>query len=123
MSKAAVLLLSFILFGTAYAQKADPNEWDFGRVKQGKVLVHEFELKNGSNKVLTINNIHTSCGCTVSKAEKGSLRPKESTKIRVTFNTRGYAGKISQYAYVNTDSPDNPIIRFIIKAEVVKEVK
>ncbi|MDD5060121.1 MAG: DUF1573 domain-containing protein [Candidatus Omnitrophica bacterium] len=123
MSKTVVFLLSFLLLGSAYAQEVDPNEWDFGKVKQGKVLVHEFVLKNESDKVLNITNIHTSCGCTVSKAGKESLKPKESTKIKITFNTRGYSGQTKQHAYVNTDSPDNPIIRFIIKAEVVKEVK
>ena len=38
----------------------DPNEWDFGQVKQGTISKHDFILKNETNDILEINNIHTS---------------------------------------------------------------
>jgi len=98
----------------------DPYAWDFGQVKQGDLLNHDFVLENESGKTLTIKDVNTSCGCTVSKVEKKILSPGESTKIEVKFNSKGYSGITQQYVYVHTDSLDKPIIRFIIKAEVVK---
>lgn len=101
-------------------EEVDPYTWDFGQVKQGAVLKHNFILKNDSNDILGINSIHTSCGCTVSESEKKSLMPQESTPIPVSFNSKGYTGPVTQFVYVNTDSADLGIIKFTIKAEVIK---
>jgi hypothetical protein len=127
-----IFLLFFLSFlqGACYAQdtkktvlEAGPQDsysWDFGRVKEGAVLKHVFKLRNESNRALNIKEVTTSCGCTVSKAQKKTLLPKETTSIEVSFKTRGYSGPTQQYIYVNTDDLDNPLIRFIIKADVVK---
>ena len=122
------LFMSFSLTGcSAQTQNlsekkevADPYVWDFGQVKQGEVLKHNFILKNESQKILNIKDVNTSCGCTVSKVEKKTLLPQESTPIEVEFKTQGYSGGVKQYIYVHTDNLDKPILRFIIKAEVVK---
>ena len=116
-----LLAASFTLLCFAQDKITDPNLWDFGKVKEGKVFTHEFALKNDSNAPLNIKNVGTSCGCTVSKAKKETLLPKESTTIEVKFNSKGYSGEVKQYVYVATDSVDNPLIRFIIRADVVKQ--
>ena len=123
------VILFFLCFFTAqisYAEmiKVDPvdlHEWDFGQVKQGAILKHDFVLKNETKDILKINNIHTSCGCTASESGKKSLLPQESTSIKVTFNSRGYLGPVTQFIYVNTDSIDLAIVKFTIKASVVKD--
>ena len=126
-----VIFLSFSQVG-CYAQqaenitlkgnleKSDPYSWDFGQVKEGEVLKHNFVLKNESKKILNIKDVNTSCGCTVSKVEKKTLLPGESTLIEVEFNTKGYSGSTQQFVYVHTDNIDNPVIRYIIKAELIK---
>jgi len=102
-------------------EEADLYQWDFGQITQGAIVKHDFILKNSTSKILAINNIHSSCGCTVSKSEKKSLLPQESTLITVSFNSQGYQGPVTQFVYVNTDNADLPIIRFTVKAEVIKE--
>lgn len=119
------LLLLWILFLLAgckieNTQTTDAFSWDFGQVEQGKVLQHTFILKNESGKVLNIKGTNTSCGCTVSKLDKKILAPGESTTIDVRFNSKGYSGPVQQFIYVNTDSLDNPVIKYTIKANVVK---
>jgi hypothetical protein len=104
----------------AEAKTVDPFTLDFGRIKQGEVVKHGFTLKNDSATVLNIKSVNTSCGCTISKSQKNKLEPGESTVIEVSFNSKGYSGPVTQYVYVNTDSADNPLVRFTIKAEVVK---
>jgi hypothetical protein len=101
----------------------DPYTWDFGQVKQGEVLEHEFSFKNQTSKILNIKSVNTSCGCTVSQVKKNTLQPGESTSLGVKFNTTGYSGLTQQFVYVNTDNLDNPIIRFIIKAQVEAKAK
>ena len=121
--KIGLLLLCFFIsqFACAKEETVDPNQWDFGQVKQGVILKHDFELKNQTNDILEINNIHTSCGCTASESDKKSLMPQESTAIKVTFNSAGYSGPVQQFIYVNTDNADLAIIKFTIRAQVVKE--
>jgi hypothetical protein len=98
----------------------DIYTWDFGKVKEGEVLEHDFILKNEAAGILNIKAVNTSCGCTVSEVEKRGLQPNESTVIKVKFNSRGYSGPTQQYIYVHTDSLDKPVIRYIIKAELIK---
>lgn len=94
--------------------------WDFGQVKEGASLEHGFILKNSKDKPLVITGTHTSCGCTVSDTQKNQLLPGEDTRINVKFNTQGYSGPVQQYVYVHTDDISQPIIKFSVKAEVVK---
>ncbi|MDD5595350.1 MAG: DUF1573 domain-containing protein [Candidatus Omnitrophica bacterium] len=101
-------------------QAEDPFSWDFGKIQQGSVAIHEFQLKNESGKTLKINDVTASCGCTVPKIKEKVLSPGQATAIEVKFNSKGYSGQVQQHIYVNTDNLDNPVIRFIIKADVIK---
>lgn len=98
----------------------DSYLWDFGRVKEGTVLKHDFIFTNDTPKLINIKNIDTSCGCTVSQAQKKTILPQENTAIKVAFNTKGYKGEVKQFVYIHTDNPDNPVLKYTIKAEVVK---
>lgn len=99
---------------------ADLRVWDFGKVKAGAVLKHEFVLKNELPRTLRVKDVTTSCGCTASNAQKKVLAPQETTAIPVTFNSTGYSGSVQQFVYVNTDNVDNPFVKFTIKAEVTQ---
>lgn len=94
--------------------------WDFGKVKHGEVVRHGFTLRNEGAKTINIKSVSTSCGCTASEVSKKALAPGDSTTIDVKFNSKGYSGPIKQFVFVNTDDLDNPLITFIIKAEVQK---
>jgi hypothetical protein len=102
------------------AQGEDPAFWDFGQIKAGQIVKHDFTLTNTAQMPLTISAINTSCGCTVPEVKKKFLPPGESTLVEVSFNSTGYAGPVEQYVYVHTDRMDNPVLKFTIKAEVIK---
>lgn len=129
MKKIIFLLLGLILFSAAgptvkvFAEKAvnEGKSWDFGRVKEGRVVKHNFTVKNEGAKTLTIKNITTSCGCAVSRIKKKVLSPEESTEVEVKFNSKGYSGAVEQYVYVETDNIEKPILKFIIKADVLRK--
>ncbi|MCK9431656.1 MAG: DUF1573 domain-containing protein [Candidatus Omnitrophica bacterium] len=105
----------------AQDKQSDPYLWDFGEIQQGKVVSHDFTLKNDTDDIMEITRIHSSCGCTVSECEKKSLMPHQSTPIRVSFKSKGYSGPVTQFVYVHTDNTDSLIVKFIIKANVVKD--
>lgn len=109
-------------FTKIYSEPApnDPYTWDFGKIPEGKIFKHAFVLKNESSKPLKIKEVHTSCGCTTSGVKSKVLKPNGSTTLEVKFNSKNYSGLVTQYIYVNTDDVDKPIIKYIIKAEVIK---
>lgn len=124
-----LFLFPLLLFSCASPKQynlADPGTlddiriWDFGQVKEGEVLEHSFMLRNSQDKPLFISNMHTSCGCTVSKTPKKHLLPGEYTPINVKFHTQGYSGLVQQHVYVHTDDISSPVIKYSVKAEVVK---
>jgi hypothetical protein len=100
------------------SQSSDPAVWDFGKIAHDTVVKHEFTVTNASKRTLAIKGVATSCGCTASEAAKKELAPGESTPLTVSFNSKGYSNEVSQFVYVNTDDPENPVIKFTIKAFV-----
>jgi len=130
MSLIFLFLFLSVSFVSCYSQSENIKEksevddprytWDFGRVNTGEILKHTFIFKNETSKTLNIKEIHTSCGCTASQVQKKKLLSGEVTTIEVSFNTKGYSGATKQFIYINTDNLDNPVVRYIIKAEVVK---
>lgn len=132
-----LFLISFFIFQFTCAgapagrdtqkKEVDPNEWDFGKVKEGVISEHDFILKNQTSSILEINSIHTSCGCTTAEIDKKSLLPQESAVIKVTFNSQGYSlvnsfVPVTQFIYVDTNNKDLAIMKYTIKVLVVKEV-
>lgn len=118
----SLCFLCFFTRGYSQTQSNDPYTWDFGKVQEGRVFKHTFVLKNESSKTLKIKEVHTSCGCTTSGVKSKVLKPHGSTTLEVKFNSKKYSGLVTQYIYVNTDDVEKPIIKYIIKAEVAKEV-
>lgn len=120
----SLLLLTMLQpMGPVYAQSAGEavilaNTWDFGDVKEGPILRHNFFFKNDTAKPMRILTISTACGCLVCRVQKLELAPGETTEVKFQFETKSNLGVISLYADLYTDNPDNAIIRYIIKAHV-----
>ncbi len=94
------------------------TEFDFGKIPQGKPVVHIFEVTNKSNTPLKITNINASCGCTTPECEKDKVvTPGENTKITVGYNAaaEGPFTKFITVTYNDTQSK-----QITIKGEVWK---
>lgn len=94
------------------------TEFDFGKIPQGKPVVHIFEVTNKSNTPLKITNINASCGCTTPEWEKDKVvAPGENTKITVGYNAaaEGPFTKFITVTYNDTQSK-----QITIKGEVWK---
>jgi hypothetical protein len=91
---------------------------DFGRVKQGAEVTHEFVFTNEGDERLTIKNVETSCGCTAALVTDKTVDPGKSGKIKVVFNSLGYQGEVTKYIFVDTDDPGAPRVQLKISASV-----
>ena len=83
------------------------KEFDFGDIKQGDKVDHTFNFKNTGEADLIITNAQASCGCTIPDYPKDiPIKPGESGKIKVTFNSAGKSGPTAKTITIscNTES-------------------
>ncbi len=81
--------------------------WDFGTIKQGAEVSHDFVVKNTGKSELIIRKVKASCGCTATSPQKTVLAPGESTKISTVFDSKGKSGSQNKSVTVVTNDPKN----------------
>jgi hypothetical protein len=110
---AGIVLIGFIAVVGLAAAKGPKivfktEKWDFGKIKQGAEPSYEFVFTNGGDAILNILNVESSCGCTAILVSNKKVDPGKTGKIKVTFNSTGYAGEVAKYIYVQSDDPSTP---------------
>lgn len=91
---------------------------DFGRVIQGEKVSYAFKFTNSGKSDLIISKVSTSCGCTVPEFPKTPIKPGETKKIDVKFdseNRRGFQNKT--ITIISNTQPNSQVLR--IKAEIM----
>ena len=84
----------------------DTNEHDFGLIKQGDKVVYSFKFKNTGEADLKITSARGTCGCTVPDYPKEPVKPGESGKIKVSFNSAGKHGQTSKSVIITCNTKD-----------------
>lgn len=117
-----VILISVVGFAQLMGPRllVQPTEHNFGTITQGEKVTHAFILTNNGGDLLVIENVQASCGCTAATPEKNELAPGESTNLSVTFNSAGRQGAQKKNITVQSNDPENPLIKLTITATVVK---
>ena len=72
-----------------------PMEYDFGDINYKKPVQYDFVFKNISGEDLIIDNVRTTCGCTVPDWKETPIAPDSIGHIKVRFDARnlGYFRK------------------------------
>lgn len=86
----------------------DLKSVDVGNISDSGSAEVEIELKNITGSPLNIEKVDTSCGCTVVNASDNTIAPGETTRVRVTIDTRGKMGEISKELKLFTSGSNNP---------------
>jgi hypothetical protein len=66
--------------------------FNFGTIKQGDIINHDFAFTNTGKEPLVISSAAGSCGCTVPTWPKDPIAPGAKSVIKVTFNSAGKMG-------------------------------
>jgi hypothetical protein len=69
--------------------------YEFGNIKQGDVVTHDFEFINMTKKPLVISNATATCGCTTPSYPFIPVEPGESGVIGIRFNSAHKLGNQS----------------------------
>ena len=109
---ASVLLLSAGVF--AQAKKAEDVvkfkelSYDFGKIKQGTPVSHEFEFTNISTSPVIIESAVPSCGCTTPVKPEGAIQKGKDDKIIAGFNAAA-PGPFNKSITIKVAGVDMPV--------------
>jgi len=99
----------------------DKKTHNFGQINQGDLAEYNFEFSNTGKEDLIIRRTKAACGCTSTKMEKTVLKPGESSKVNIVFNSRGYKGKKRKSITVISNDPDHSVVMLFIEMDVLTQ--
>jgi hypothetical protein len=100
----------------------DESSFDFGTVKDGEKVTHEYKFTNSGSEPLVISNATGSCGCTVPVWPKEAIAPGKTGVIKVAFDSagKGTPEGSPQSKRVTITSNTDPVETYLeIKGKVV----
>jgi hypothetical protein len=119
LAAAVVLLAAAGLAGSGKPKAVfKATSHDFGQVKQGDVVSHEFVFKNEGDAPLVVEKVETTCGCTAALVSAKKIAPGKEGKIKTTFDTRGYSGRLTRYVYLVSNDGENPRRELSLVADI-----
>ncbi|HYC84610.1 MAG TPA: DUF1573 domain-containing protein [Chryseosolibacter sp.] len=97
--------------------KWDATTHEFGTIKAGVPVTHEFSFTNTGSAPLIISSVQTSCGCTVTEYSKDPIEPGGTGHVKATYNA-AKVGQFTKTVTVNANT-DDTIVQLTLRGEVV----
>jgi Protein of unknown function (DUF1573) len=89
-------------------------EFDFGTVKEGDVVNHDFKFTNTGKVPLTILKARSTCGCTIPEWPEEPIAPGASGVISAKFNTEGKSNNQTKRITVTANTyPNDNVVKLI----------
>lgn len=110
--------------GEVPAIKFDTPIYDFGKVRSGADIKHDFYFTNTGTGPLEILRVKPSCGCTVAGAHDRVVQPNQTGKIPITLSSKNASGPMSKTITVNTNvAGTDATVTLQIKGEVWQPIQ
>jgi len=116
------LLLTVAPAWSAPQVTAEVLEYDFGEVIQGDKVNYTFRFRNTGDELLMIGSVHSSCGCTAALLSSKQIAPGDVGEIKTTFDSDNFRNKIHKTITLETNDPDNAVVKFQLKGVVKEEL-
>ena len=98
----------------------EEEEWNFGAIRDGDVVDHDFTFTNTGKAPLIISSAQGSCGCTVPKYSNEPIAPGSDGVISVQFNSKGKVGSQEKTVTLSANTvPNTKILK--IRAQVASK--
>ncbi len=100
----------------------DKTEHDFGLIIQGEMVSYTFKFKNIGKTDLIVNNVTSSCGCTVPKFSDKPIPPGGDGQIEVIFNSANRTGhQIKNISVWSNCIPNKTDLRISTEIVIIKK--
>jgi hypothetical protein len=97
------------------------SEHDFGTIEQNSVAEYAFVFKNTGKEPLVIDNVHTTCGCTVPEWTRDPVKKNRSGVIKIHYNTH-VVTSFNKTITVYSNAGNSPVT-LTIKGTVVPKIE
>ena len=88
------------------------TSFDFGTIKEGEVVEHDYHFTNTGDIPLIISSTRSTCGCTVPEHPEEPIAPGDGGIIKVRFNSKGKSKQINKPITVIANTfPKNNTLR------------
>ncbi|MFG0328436.1 MAG: DUF1573 domain-containing protein [Phycisphaerales bacterium] len=91
---------------------------DFGSISDIRKVRHVFKFKNTGTGMLTIKDIHASCGCTAAQLTVRDYLPGEEGQIEVSYDPTGRRGSQNKVVTITSNDVVSPIRKIQVLADV-----
>jgi hypothetical protein len=116
MKKLLLLASGIILSASLFAQQKKAEDvvkfkeisYDFGKIKQGSPVTHDFAFTNISDAPVIIESATPSCGCTTPVKPEGAIAKGKDNKITAGFNAAA-AGPFNKSITIKVAGIDLPL--------------
>ena len=111
---ASAALLTIGVFAQDQAKKAEDVvkfkelTYDFGKIKQGSPVTHNFVFTNISDSPVIIESAVPSCGCTTPVKPEGAIPQGKDDKIQAGFNAAN-VGPFNKSITIKVAGVDLPV--------------
>lgn len=133
MKLTKLFFLTFVIFSGLFLSacsakdtaqiQVDVNEFSFNDVTNGDIVTKEILLTNIGSQTLIIENVSTSCGCTVATIESSIILPGNTAVLNIEFDSGAHGpdvtGQITRMVFVNSNDPVASEITIIFTANIV----
>jgi hypothetical protein len=113
--KSRILLLAVVVLTlAAFKPGAGPvmtftePKHNFGFMRQGEVVSHEYEFTNTGDGPLIINECVVACECTKVEFPKEPIAPNAKGKIKVTFESKSAIDRQERDVIVKSNAANSP---------------
>lgn len=96
------------------------DTYQFGNVKAGAILTHDFTFVNKGKKDLVIHTVTPSCGCTSVDQNFVPVKAGQTGKISIRFNSTGFSGEQNKTITVVSNDPKNTRVILWLKGTVTE---
>ena len=86
------------------------NTFDFGDIKKGESVEHEYQVTNTGKNPLIISSVVPGCGCTAPDYTKDPIMPGKTGTITLKFDSSNFDGQIHKQAEVYANVEKTPIV-------------
>ena len=124
--KLQILFILLFIFQFSWSQDVQllsPPVVNLGDVPDDTVASTVIRFKNIGRDTVRVEEVRTSCGCTVPKIEKLTYLPGEEGSILVQFNARGFRGKVRKWVKIFFEKGQPAMLRIVLQARVVPLVE
>jgi len=83
----------------------EATNFNFGRIKAGEIVRHDFVFTNRGEPLLEIMEVKPGCGCTTAGDWDKGVKPGGTGRISVQFNSGACEGLVSKSAVLTCNDP------------------